>query len=228
MEATTTNTPALAVMQIHPSMVAIANDIGKIGVSKDRKNTQQNFAFRGIDDVQNALNPIMARHEVYCTPEYEDYPDVERATNSGGTLVFAKVRGTFTFRSGKDGSSVTVVTIGKAMDTADKATNKAMSAAYKYCFLQVFNIPTESNEDADASTPEPSVPKPPDGFEDWLADMVAVADNGDPALRDAWRKSAAPFKEYVKFREPEWKAVKTKAANVTKAQQAAEAAAAAK
>jgi hypothetical protein len=38
------------------------------------------------------------------------------------------------------------------MDSGDKATNKAMSAAYKYAAFQAFSIPTESDNDADAST----------------------------------------------------------------------------
>jgi hypothetical protein len=38
------------------------------------------------------------------------------------------------------------------MDSADKATNKAMSAAYKYACLQTFCIPTEGDNDADATT----------------------------------------------------------------------------
>lgn len=38
------------------------------------------------------------------------------------------------------------------MDSADKATNKAMSAAYKYAAMQAFCIPTEGDNDADAHT----------------------------------------------------------------------------
>src|SRR3546814_11002068 len=43
---------------------------------------------------------------------------------------------------------------------ADKATNKAMSAAYKYAAFMTFAIPVEGEEDADAVTPEPTVRKP--------------------------------------------------------------------
>jgi hypothetical protein len=38
------------------------------------------------------------------------------------------------------------------MDTTDKATNKAMSAAYKYAALLTFAIPTEGDNDADTHT----------------------------------------------------------------------------
>jgi hypothetical protein len=49
-----------------------------------------------------------------------------------------------------------VQTYGEAMDSADKATNKAMSAAYKYAAFLAFCIPTEGDNDADATTPEPA------------------------------------------------------------------------
>jgi len=61
----------------------------------------------------------------------------------------------------RDGSLHTVTMFGEAMDSADKATNKAMSAAYKYACLQAFCIPTEGMmPDADATTPQP-LPKTP-------------------------------------------------------------------
>jgi len=56
----------------------------------------------------------------------------------------------FDLVSVEDGSKHTVCTYGEAMDSADKATNKAMSAAYKYLALLVFCIPTEATPDTDA------------------------------------------------------------------------------
>ena len=46
--------------------------------------------------------------------------------------------------------------IALPMDSADKSTNKAMSAAYKYAAFQTFCIPVEGTPDADADTPEVS------------------------------------------------------------------------
>jgi hypothetical protein len=51
-----------------------------------------------------------------------------------------------------DGSSVTTVITGEAMDSGDKATNKAMSVALKYALLQMFLIPTDDMRDPDATT----------------------------------------------------------------------------
>ena len=44
------------------------------------------------------------------------------------------------------------------MDSGDKATNKAMSIAFKYACFQVFCIPTEEMKDPDSDTPDPSAP----------------------------------------------------------------------
>jgi hypothetical protein len=79
---------------------------------------------------------------------------VERQTQKGGTLFYVTVEAEFDFVSAKDGSKVTVRTYGEAMDSADKATNKAMSAAYKYAAFQTFCIPTEGDNDADATSHE--------------------------------------------------------------------------
>ena len=52
-----------------------------------------------------------------------------------------------------DGSNVRAVVVGEAMDSGDKSSNKAMSAALKYALLQIFRVPTES-DDADATSHE--------------------------------------------------------------------------
>src|SRR5690606_34316493 len=75
-------------------------------------------------------------------------------TNAGRPLFSVVVEAEFDFVSAKDGSTYTARTFGEAMDTADKATNKAMSAAYKYVCMQAFAIPTEGDNDADATTHE--------------------------------------------------------------------------
>jgi ERF superfamily len=198
-------------------MVAVQAELAKVGISKDRKNEQQNFRFRGIDDTLNVVCPILASQHVLMTPCYEDYPDVERVTGKGSTLIYSKVKGTFTFTSALDGSAVGVTTFGVAMDSGDKGMNKAMSAALKYALLQTFLVPTESNEDADSTTQEPSVPKPPEGFEDWFTDIVASADNGFDVLRVAWRESREEFRNYaMTFRGAEWNAAKKKATTAGK------------
>jgi hypothetical protein len=57
-----------------------------------------------------------------------------------------------------DGSNVSTTVIGEAMDSGDKATNKAMSIALKYALLQALLIPTEDEKDPDLKTLEPLKP----------------------------------------------------------------------
>jgi hypothetical protein len=72
------------------------------------------------------------------------------------------VHAEFDFVSASDGSKHTVSTFGEAMDSGDKATNKAMSAAYKYAAFQAFAIPTEGDNDPDNSTHEVKAKLPED------------------------------------------------------------------
>lgn len=140
---------------IYEALTAIMADCGAI--AKGRKNQQQGYSFRGIDDLYNAIHPLFARHGVFVTSEVIDRNREERQNKSGGLLLYTTLRVKFTFYA-SDGSNVSSITEGEAMDSADKSTNKAMSAALKYCLMQMLLIPTEELKDADAVTPEP-VPK---------------------------------------------------------------------
>lgn len=149
-----------AAPEVYRAISAITKEIGREGVSKDRKNAQQGYTFRGIDDVFNALNPLLAHHELCILPRMTERTTDERSTKSGGVLFSVTVKAEYDFVSAKDGSKHTVTMYGEGMDSADKATNKAMSAAYKYACFEAFCIPTEGlMEEADATTPEPA-PRP--------------------------------------------------------------------
>lgn len=134
--------------------------LAKEGICKNRFNKGQEYKFRGIDDVFNAVSSILADVGLVILPSYATREITERASAKGGVLFSVVVRGEFTLVSSHDGSTASVVTYGEAMDSADKATNKAMSAAYKYMALQVFAIPTEGDNDADATTHELRTERP--------------------------------------------------------------------
>ena len=78
----------------------------------------------------------------------------ERLSKNGGVILTSIVEVEFDFVSAEDGSKHMVRTIGEAMDTSDKSTNKAMSAAYKYAAMQAFAIPTEGDNDSENFTHE--------------------------------------------------------------------------
>lgn len=133
---------------------AVKHAMSKEGISKDRKNKEQGYQFRGIDDVYAALAPVLAENSLIIVPRMISRTQTERATANGKPLFSVVVEAEFDFVSARDGSRLEppVRTFGEAMDMADKATNKAMSAAYKYAAFQTFCIPTEGDNDADGTT----------------------------------------------------------------------------
>lgn len=133
--------------EIYQAIIGVMSDIGVIG--KEKKNAQQGFKYRGVDDVMNALQPVMVQHGLFVVPEIIDQKREERQTNRGGNLIYSVCTVRYTFYA-KDGSSVQCVVVGEGMDSGDKATNKAMSIAFKYACFQVFCIPTEEMKDPDA------------------------------------------------------------------------------
>lgn len=118
-------------------------------ISKGRKNQQQGFAFRGIDDVMNELHPIMAAAGLFVVPTVMHEERSQGTTSRGGSMFYTRLTIKFTFYA-QDGSSLDAVVIGEAMDSGDKASNKALSIGLKYALLQVFCIPTEDDKDPDA------------------------------------------------------------------------------
>ena len=144
-----TNTPA-----VYTAISAVQAALAKQGIAKARKNAQQGYQFRGIDDVYSALAPLLAQHGLCILPRVLSRSVTERATQRGGALFYVAVDVEFDFVAAADASLHTVRVQGEAMDSGDKATNKAMSAAYKYACLQAFCIPTEGDNDADATSHE--------------------------------------------------------------------------
>jgi len=139
-------------MEVYKAIVAVQGELSKVGISKDQKNVQQGFKFRSIDDVYNALAPLLAKHRLCMLPIVKNRLVTERPTAKGGLLFYVVVEVEYTLVSASDGSQHKITTIGEAMDSGDKATNKAMSAAYKYACIQTFCIPTEGDNDADSTT----------------------------------------------------------------------------
>jgi hypothetical protein len=138
-------------VNVYECIAAVSADLTKEGIGKDRQNKSQGYNFRGIDDCYNALAPLLAKHHLVVLPRVVSVTREERQSSKGGALYFVFVEVEFDFVSAKDGSKATARTVGEAMDSADKASNKAQSAAYKYAAFQVFCIPTEGDNDADAS-----------------------------------------------------------------------------
>lgn len=149
-------------MNIYQAITGAMADIEPI--AKGRRNQQQGFNFRGIDEIMNELQPVLKRHGLFIVPKVVDVIRQEKPTKNNGMLLYSIVTMEYTMYA-QDGSSITGSTVGEGMDSGDKASNKAMAVALKYFLLQTFCIPTEDAKDPDAdshtvaATPVP-LPKP--------------------------------------------------------------------
>ena len=141
-------------MKVYAAISAVQGELARAGISKDSTNTFDNYKFRGIDAVYGALSPLLAKHGLCMLPRMLSRESVERVTAKGGALFYVTVEAEYDFVCAEDGSKHTVRVFGEAMDRGDKATNKAMSAAYKYAAFQAFAIPTEGDNDADGHSHE--------------------------------------------------------------------------
>lgn len=139
--------------KIYEAISGVMADVGAI--SKDRRNNEQKYAFRGIDDVYNALQPALIKHNVFCVPSVKNVRREERKSAKGNNLIYTVVDVDYTFFCSEDGSEIVVSICGEGMDSGDKSLNKALSAAYKYACLQLFCIPTEGdNSDSEEDNPK--------------------------------------------------------------------------
>lgn len=223
--------------KVFAAIESVMADIAKEGVGKNQTNAQQNFKYRGVDDVMDALSPLLAKHHLLILPSVIEHTITERMTASQKAVLHVLLKLTYEFVCPIDGSIKVVGPIyGEAMDLGDKATNKAMSAAYKYVCMQSFCIPI-TGDDPDANSHEivgtpgksarqPSATGAPnertrpgqlssDAHADARSDRLAPAATDSPALptpipgeKPDVRRPAGPFNYGKKFRETPWDVMK--------------------
>lgn len=137
--------------KIFSAIPAIMSEIEAI--SKAQKNKDQNFMYRGIDDIYNSLHPLLAKHKVFTVPEIIKTESSERTSRKGSLLLYEIYDIKYHFYT-IDGSCVSATVRGIGMDSGDKAGNKAMAIAHKYALLQIFAIPTSDEKDPDGQSYE--------------------------------------------------------------------------
>lgn len=142
---------------VYQAITAVQAGLSKHGISKDKTATGgggATFKFRGIDDIYNVLSSLLAENGLCIMPRVLSREITERKSSKGNALFYVVVDVEYDFVSADDSSKHTVRVCGEAMDSGDKASNKALSAAYKYACLQTFCIPTEGDNDSDATSHE--------------------------------------------------------------------------
>lgn len=135
--------------EIYQAINNVMADIGSI--QKNDLNNYDKYKYRGIDAVYNAVQPALIKNGVFIVPQLQTIEQTDRLSRKQETQIHTRVTVQFTLFA-KDGSSITCVFPGEAVDRSDKSINKAMTAAFKYMIFELFCIPTEDLNDADAES----------------------------------------------------------------------------
>lgn len=127
-------------LTVHEAWNRVMRDVQSI--SKDSRNQQQNFNFRGIDAVMNAVGPVLRDHGVIVVPMAQSYEAERYTSKNGGQMCNRVVEMGFTVY-GPRGDHFNGMVYGEAADSGDKSMTKAESVALRTFLLQALMIPTD-------------------------------------------------------------------------------------
>ncbi len=143
-------------MTVHPpvqeALAAVMESVRSVG--KNDRNTQQNYSFRGVDAVTNAVGPALREHGVIVLPRLLSHQSDAYATKNGAQMRSMTVHVEYTF-VGPAGDELVCSVLGEASDSGDKAAPKAMSVAFRTALLQALCLPTDE-PDPDSESHERS------------------------------------------------------------------------
>lgn len=177
-------------------------------VAADASNPQTRSRYASYEAMDRALRPIYTRHGFGLSFDTGDAPED-----------YVRVLCYVTHRSGHartyhadlpaDGKGAK----GGDVMTKTHAVGSALSYGMRYLLKMIFNVAVgEDDDDGNAAARTKAPAAVPDGFEDWLTDMTAVADEGIDKLKAAWTKSKGSFREHLTKTAPTtWVKLKAKA-----------------
>src|SRR5689334_18981762 len=174
----------MASPSVYTAITAVTGELAKTGLPKNHANIVDDYIYRSIDDLMALLSPLLARHRLCVLPVALERTATESRGVGGALLINTVLHMAFDLVSSDDGSCHRVEAFGEALDPSDKATAKAMSAAYKRAMLHTSCIPVDVRLDPDARGHKPDIrthlPEPSGGWEQWtldLADIVNVCES---------------------------------------------------
>lgn len=165
------------------------------------------------EDIQRALRPILKKFG-FALSFRTEWPD-EKHVRIVGIL------------SHRDGHSRESQFLSQADNSGSKndvqALGSAVSYGHRYTTKDLLNITSRGeDDDAEGSAPK-KAPEAPAGYQDWLDDLTAAADEGWEAFKGAWNPdTVAPFREHLARTDAKrGELLKARAQKVTKDQKAA-------
>lgn len=169
-------------------------------VAADASNPQTHSKYASYEALDTALRPIYTREGFGLSfdtgePPQTDYVRVLcYVTHLGG---FSR---TYHADMPADGKGAK----GGDVMTKTHAVGSAMSYGMRYLLKMIFNVAVgEEDDDGNRAGKTKPEPKAPAGYDQWLTDMQAVADNGWEAFGKAWNASKLEFRTFLNSTAPQ-------------------------
>lgn len=167
-------------LTVHQAVARIIKEMP--AVPKGQENKEQGYKFRGIDDVLAVARPLLGKHGVVIVPSVVERLYATRTTRNGYVQHEVNLHVRYTIY-GPTGDQIDASTWGEGTDSGDKATNKAMTAAFKYLLFQLLAVGGDA--DSDHSTPERSVAAVPAPTKAAVQAVAESVKSQPESVRDA-------------------------------------------
>jgi len=158
---------------VQEALARVIEEMPGVAKSQRADERQGGYAYRGIEDITRAVQPLLGKYGVVFVPEVVSREVHDLVVNGKAwTDTHLQVRYHI---FGPNGTLMPGPLLwGVGRDNSDKGANKAMTQAYKYALLQLLCI-SDAADDGDAATVEADAPKAP-----------KPAEKGTPALLEGW------------------------------------------
>ncbi len=212
------------------SIVGVMAKIDAVG--KTGHNRDQNYDFRGIDAVINAVGPALREVGGFFVPTLLKSKREHGVSKNGTPLTDTIVKVRYAWFGTDGGEPITATVEGESRDTSDKGTAKAMSVAERTFLIQILCLPTdepdpdeEHIERAPAGTkpqvstgplPEPKpAGKPPMAKSEWASKIIDALGK-DAAMRAVWDAAEEAGELGLRFPAVQWRLIESAAAIYTR------------
>lgn len=138
-------------------MAAIMGDLPTM--IKNGQNVQQKYQYVTAEDVKAAIRPLLKKHKVALFAEMVEVQRESNINKNSNTVITVLAKMRFTLVCADSGETKQCDWYGEANDFADKAVNKAATAAEKYWLMNTFLASTTEAE-SDGETIEAAAPAP--------------------------------------------------------------------
>lgn len=129
-------------------------------IGKKKQSSGVNYAFRSIEDVMNAVHPVLVRNKLFIVPQVVNLTTniFQKGGGQPNTAVKQQFQAILEMKYRvytDDGSFIEGGTAAESVDYSDKATQQAGSYCFKDFILRFLCVPTvEVQKDGDGEQPD--------------------------------------------------------------------------